>query len=97
MQTQSIVKTQFGQSYMKRLCRHWGHKVSVELNENDALIQLPFGPCRILVDDTTMTLEIDVSSEWPVERAERMVGSHLVRMANKDDPEVIWQRQGADS
>ncbi|MFK7962533.1 MAG: DUF2218 domain-containing protein [Burkholderiaceae bacterium] len=93
MQTQSIVKTEQGKKIMSRLCRHWAHKCEVDQNENDALIQLPFGECRIAVNDSAMTTAIKVLEGWSVERAEKMVGSHLIRMAQKEPIDINWQRQ----
>lgn len=93
MKTQSIVETLHGQVYMKKLCRHWAHRVEVKINDNDALVQLPFGSCRIEVDKETMTFDVAVSNASNVERAEKFVASHLTQMANRDEPQVVWQRQ----
>jgi len=78
---------------MKKLCRHWAHKVDVQLSENSAVVQLPFGPCRIDVDANTMKFDARVKFPWSANRAEKFLSSHLIRMANRDEPEVIWQRE----
>jgi len=92
MKTQSTVVTQHGQVYMKKLCRHWAHRCDVEVTDTSALIQLPFGPCQIDVDDESMKIEAQVSKQWPVAKVEKFIASHLIRMANRDEPEVNWQR-----
>ena len=40
-----------------------------------------------------MHIRINLTDVGEVERAEKVVGDHLVRMANKDDPVVTWQHE----
>lgn len=91
--TRAEVSTEYGSAYMKRLCRHFSHKLDVEVGETSATIHFPFGDCRIDVTDSVMTLDIDVPDSDELDRAERVAGDHLVRMANRDEPVVHWVRE----
>ncbi|WP_317932971.1 DUF2218 domain-containing protein [Halioxenophilus sp. WMMB6] len=92
MQTQANVKTASGELYMKKLCRHFAHKVPATVNGAQGLIEFPFGRCRLDATGEQLHLAIDLTDSELVERAEQVVGSHLLRMAPKEALEVNWQR-----
>ena len=92
MITESIVKTPYGKSYMKRLCRHFAHKIPAATEGNQGTIEFPFGICHINVSDQEMRFRVEVSNPEDLDRAESVVGDHLVRMANRDEPVVVWER-----
>jgi len=90
--TSSIVKTAFGEPYMKRLCRHFAHKIPTLVEGLHGTIEFPFGLCRIEVDEREMRFRVDVDDEANADRAEKVVADHLMRMANRDEPVVEWIR-----
>ena len=92
MRTTADVQTKFGPSYLKRLCRHFSHKVPTEFDDNHGRIEFPFGVCTIDATGESMILAVELPDSKEVDRAERVVGDHLVRMANKDEPVVEWVR-----
>lgn len=94
MITTSTVKTAFGDAYMKRLCRHFEHKVPTSIDGQQGKIEFPFGVCRIRVGDQNMQFLVEVPNPDDMDRAERVVGDHLLRMANKDEPILVWERSG---
>ena len=38
-------------------------------------------------------IQVELADAGDVERAERVVGDHLIRMANRDEPTVTWHRR----
>lgn len=94
--SESTVVTLHGVSYLKRLCRHFSHKVPVSVTDSQGRIELPFGACRIDVDATHMHLRLEVTDPADVGRAEEVIATHLVRMANRDKPVVEWHRKFDD-
>ena len=88
------VATPHGAAYARRLCKHFAHKLSATFEENRGQIEFPFGLCTIDVDEEHMDIRIELNDEAGADRAERVVADHLVRMANKDDPIVTWEREG---
>lgn len=93
MITTSTVETAFGESYMKRLCRHFAHKIPASFDGQNGTIEFPFGLCRIDVDDCEMRIRVDVDDAANTDRAEKVVADHLVRMANRDEPVIVWERE----
>lgn len=77
---------------MKRLCKHFSHKLEVEIGDSVSTIHFPFGECTITVSSTGMAFRVQVPDPAEFDRAERVVGDHLMRMANKDEPVLNWIR-----
>lgn len=92
MMTEAIVKTEFGALYLKKLCRHFAHKVPTRIFGTQGRIEFPFGPNRIDVDKLQMHLQIEVNDPAEMDRAEQVVTEHLIRMAHKESLAVQWKR-----
>ena len=93
--TTADVRTDHAVAYMRRLCRHFSHKITVSFDDEKGNIEFPFGTCEIKTSPTHMHFVIYVPDEQSLDRAEDVITRHLVRMANKDEPEVNWQRNTA--
>ncbi|MGC4028654.1 MAG: DUF2218 domain-containing protein [Steroidobacteraceae bacterium] len=80
---------------IRRLCRHWSHKFTTQLEEasgsiqlNDVLVVLRAAPDRVFV-----SLE-NPQGEVP-ERLKGVVAEHMQRMAGAEPPlEVRWAGNG---
>ncbi|HRO59042.1 MAG TPA: DUF2218 domain-containing protein [Burkholderiaceae bacterium] len=67
---------------MRLLCKHWGHKFPVELDERQGAISLPMGTRRLLCTEV-LTVELDGDAEQ-MPRFKQVVDDHLRRMAGKE-------------
>lgn len=94
MISSSTVTTDHGKAYLKRLCRHFAHKIPATIDGDRGTLEFPFGVCLIDLKDRQMIIQIDVIDPDNADRAERVVADHLIRMANRDKPTVEWQRSG---
>lgn len=92
MITEAKVVTPHGLAYTRRLCRHFAHRIPVSVEGSRGELQFQFGVCTIDNDDEAMHIRIDVPDEELLDRAEDVVARHLIRMANRDEPVVSWQR-----
>ena len=93
MITNAKVATLHGVAYTRRLCNHFAHKIPASAEGKHGIIEFPFGVCSIDCDESYMHMKIVVTDSTDVDKAESVVGDHLVRMANKDEPVVIWHRE----
>lgn len=84
------VTTLHGEAYARRLCRHFAHKIPAAYKGREAAIEFPFGRCTISVSDDSMQFCVELSDPSQVDRAKRVISDHLLRMANKDKPNVVW-------
>ena len=89
------VATLHGAAYARRLCKHFAHKFSATFGDDRGRIEFPFGMCTIDVDSEKMDIRIELNDAAAADRAESVVADHLVRMANKDEPIVEWERRDA--
>ncbi|MYM62348.1 DUF2218 domain-containing protein [Pseudomaricurvus sp. HS19] len=92
MRTHTLVKTQFGELYLRKLCRHFAHKVPATVTGAQGLIEFPFGRCRIYAGADHMSLTVELLDREQAPNAEDVVGSHLQRMASKEELDVQWER-----
>jgi len=93
MQSQAVVQTPSGEIDLKKLCRHFAHKVPATLSGKQGIIDFPFGRCRIAVGPNLLKLSIDLNDVHEAALAERIVTEHLVRMARREDLAVQWVRR----
>ncbi len=87
------VETPHGVAYTRRLCNHFAHKIPAFAEGTHGTIEFPFGVCSIKCDQNYMHMNIVVVESKDIDKAERVVAEHLVRMANKDEPVVAWHRE----
>jgi hypothetical protein len=93
MITTAAVSTAHGVAYTRRLCKHFSHRIPASAEGNRGRIQFPFGVCSIECDEKIMHIRVELADPESADRAERVIADHLVRMANKDEPVVTWQRE----
>lgn len=87
-QSVSHVKTTKASRYLQQLCKHFGHKVSVEFDAHQGSITLPFGTCALLAKEDALTLTV---SGVATEKLERVIGDHLERFAFREEIKIKWQ------
>jgi uncharacterized protein len=80
---------------IKRLCNHWGHKLTVRMDGSDGVIEFPDAEValRALPDRISAT----ISSKEPaaVARLPAVVATHLQRMAGPEAQlQVSWSPPG---
>jgi len=78
-------------AYMRKLCKHFGHKVDASFGEDTGYIQFDFGRCELRANVRTLTLEVSAADGEGHERMERVIGSHLQRFGRRDNLSVAWQ------
>ncbi len=55
--------TEHASLYLKKLCRHFGHKVEAEFDDHQGRIQFPFGSCELTADATTLQLHCQADTD----------------------------------
>ena len=79
------VPTANAAKYLQQLCKHWSHKLEVELSERKGVVRFPAAVvvrCRRRC--ASVTIEGEASEE--VERMKGVVASHLDRFAFREAP-----------
>ncbi len=92
MLTEAKVKTGSADLYLKKLCRHFSHKVPASMSEGKGVIEFPFGRCLLGAEPDALNLHIELADAEQVSRAEEILASHLKRMAPRETLRVNWYR-----
>jgi hypothetical protein len=75
---------------MTRLCRHWSHKFSVELDEGHGSVAFPAGTCAFAAEAGLLQVSLHMPEENQA-RMQQVVAEHLQRMAGSETLAVQWR------
>lgn len=92
--SQAAVTTQNGESYIKRLGKHWSHRFPVE--QSDGVCSIDFGEGQIIrlrSEEGTLQVAIWDETGSRLDRLEEVVQAHLERFAAKETLEFHWIHQ----
>lgn len=83
------VQTLSGQRLINRLCKHWAHKLEVDIEQGRVVFE--GGVCLMRADETSLHVELQADNTELLERLKGIVASHLERMAGKEELVINWQ------
>ena len=88
----ATVQTEHGWKYLQQLCKHWSHKLEVDLGDHRGTVRFAEAVAEMSADDTTLTVLLEASSDEILERMKGVVSSHLDRFAFREAPlPFVWQ------
>lgn len=88
----AVVPTESGWKYLQQLCKHWAHKLEVELTEQKGVVTFAEAIAVMRSDERALTVEIEANSPEVLERMKGVVSSHLDRFAFREAPlSFAWQ------
>ncbi|MDH4412584.1 MAG: DUF2218 domain-containing protein [Rhizobium sp.] len=90
----ATVPTENGWKYLQQLCKHWAHKLEVELDEENhkATVKFPEATASMQCDAATLTVLIETDDAGKLETYQGVVASHLDRFAFREAPlPFAWQ------
>lgn len=90
----AVVPTENGWKFLQQLCKHWSHKLDVELGEKSGIVRFSEAVATMSADDKALTVEVEAVSEEVLERMKGVVSSHLDRFAFREAPLPFDWRQG---
>jgi uncharacterized protein len=88
----AVVPTESGWKYIQQLCKHWSHKLTVELSDNKGVVTFENATAVMTSNDAAITVTIEAPSAEVLERLKGVVSSHLDRFAFREAPLPFdWQ------
>ncbi|MEO9863079.1 MAG: DUF2218 domain-containing protein [Yoonia sp.] len=90
MNAETTFKTEQAQRYLGTLCKHFGHKVPVELDGNTGRIDLPFGQCELAANDAALDMKVSAENKADLDKTAQVIASHLERFAFRENPQIEW-------
>jgi len=82
----AVVPTENGWKYLQQLCKHWSHKLDVELGEKGGVVRFSEAVATMSADDKALKVNIEAASDEVLERMKGVVSSHLDRFAFREAP-----------
>ena len=72
--------------YMQQLCKHWSHKLEVDLSEQKCVVKFPTAVATFDAGADALQVTIEGEESEAIERMKGVVASHLDRFAFREAP-----------
>ena len=72
--------------YMQQLCKHWSHKLEVDLSEQGGVVKFPAAVATFEPGPEALKVTIEGEEGEAVERMKGVIASHLDRFAFREAP-----------
>ena len=80
------IPTASGSRYLQQLCKHWSHKLDVELSGDAGVVRFPAAVANMKAGDTALAVVIEAEDQATLDRMKEIVASHLDRFAFREAP-----------
>ncbi len=91
MQSHTTFPTTNGTSYIKRLCTHFAHKISVEHTDQHGIAHFAMGTCTMHADAAALRFTAEAADQAALDQIQAIITSHLERFAFREQPALVWQ------
>lgn len=92
LKTTGVFETSHASKYLQQLCKHFGHKVTVNYDAEKGRVNFPFGIAELNASDTALHVTITITDPDLTARAQGAIDSHLVSFAFRENFETMtWQ------
>ena len=80
------VPTANAAKYIQQLCKHWSHKLKVDLSDRKGVVTFPAAVVALEARQDGLLVTIEGEESETVERMKGVVASHLDRFAFREAP-----------
>jgi uncharacterized protein len=80
------VPTANAAKYLKQLCKHWSHRLEVDLRESTGTVRFPEAVATMTASGSELIVTVEADSEETVDRIKGVVATHLDRFAFREAP-----------
>jgi len=80
------VPTANGSKYLTQLCKHWSHKLEVDLSDCKGVVRFPAAVATLEASPDALLVTIETADDETFERMKGVVASHLDRFAFREAP-----------
>ena len=89
------VPTANGAKYVQQLCKHWSHKLDVELSEHKGVVRFPSATATMEARPDALLVTLESADRETLERIKGVVAGHLDRFAFREAPLPFhWSADG---
>jgi len=92
MQTTATIQTPNASRYLGQFCKHFAHKLPVQLTESNTTGQVTFtaGTCALDATETTLRLSLATPDPAQIATLKDVVERHLRRFAFREPLSLHW-------
>ena len=80
------VPTANSAKYIQQLCKHWSHRLEVDLADQKGVVKFPDGVATLEAGADALLVTLEAEASEKVERLKGVVASHLDRFAFREAP-----------
>ena len=80
------VPTEHAARYLQQLCKHWSHKLDVELDGSTGTVRFPDAVATMTAESDVLVVVVEAADGGTVERMKGVVANHLDRFAFREAP-----------
>jgi uncharacterized protein len=80
------VPTADAAKYIQQLCKHWSHRLEVDLSDQKGMVKFPAAVVTLEAGADALQVAIEGEESAEVERLKGVVASHLDRFAFREAP-----------
>ena len=80
------VPTANAAKYVQQLCKHWSHRLEVDLSDRKGVVKFPTAVATLDAGEDALLVTIEGGESGEVERLKGVVASHLDRFAFREAP-----------
>lgn len=92
IRSSATILTKEGSAYIRKLCRHFVHKIPASYTESDGRAELPGCVCLMHADTDTLAFTITGGSAEEVMKGEAIITRHLLKFAFREQLEIFWNQ-----
>jgi uncharacterized protein len=82
----AVVPTANAAKYIQQLCKHWSHRLEVDLSDRKGVVKFPDAIVKLDAGEDAILVTIEGEESEEVERMKGVVASHLDRFAFREAP-----------
>jgi len=84
------IPTAAASSYIRKLCRHFAHKVSVQFSEQDGQVQFLQGQCVMKADAEYLSIYMQAEAPEGIAAMQFIIDDHLKRFVRFETLSYQW-------
>lgn len=88
--SQATVVIPTPERYLRRLANHFRHRITVDLQPEDATLHFPDGTGTLAARGAELVMRIEARGPEALARYQEVVSRHLKQVASKETFEVHW-------
>jgi hypothetical protein len=84
--TTAHVPTPNAAKYLQQLCKHWSHRLAVDLQGDTGTVRFPDAVATMTASGSELIVTVEADGEATLDRIKGVVASHLDRFAFREAP-----------